>query len=95
MGGEMGNETYIDLLLVSSVLSPPNFILIEKDNFYTNLVSKKLVFLCFRGYLGEIESEKQNARIFHVPFFSHNQWCVKVSASNFCSPSCSGSEIRL
>ena len=38
IGGEMGNETYIDLLLVSSELSPPNFILIQKSNFYTNLM---------------------------------------------------------
>ena len=32
MGDELDNETYIDLL-VSSALPPPNFILIENDNF--------------------------------------------------------------
>ena len=54
---------------------------------------KKLVFLGFRGYLGEIESQKKKmVRIFHVRFFSHNQRCVSVSASNFCSPICSGSQ---
>ena len=38
MGGELGNETYLDLLLVSSALPPPICILIENDNFYKTLV---------------------------------------------------------
>ena len=36
---------------------------------------KKLVFLGFRAYLGEIESEKEKVRKFRIRFFSHNQWC--------------------
>ena len=83
MGGELGNQTYIDLILVSSALFSPNFTLIENDNFYTNLVFKKLVFWVFRGYLGEIESEKKEVRTFLASFFSHNQWCVRVSVSIF------------
>ena len=90
MGGELGNETYIDLLLVSSALST-KFHLDRKRQFLYECSVKKLVFLGFRGYLGEIESEKKKVRIFHIRFFWHNQWCVRVSASNFCSPICSGS----
>ena len=37
MGGELDNENYIDVLLVSSALSPPNFTLIGNDDFTTNL----------------------------------------------------------
>ena len=43
MGGRLGNETYIDLL-VSSALSPPIFTLIGNDDFYTNLVLKSWGF---------------------------------------------------
>ena len=38
MDGELGGETYIDVLLVSSALSPPNFTLIGNDDFLSNLV---------------------------------------------------------
>ena len=83
MGGELGNETCIDVLLVSSAFSPPNFGLIGKDIFCTNLVWKKLVFLSFRGYLGEIESGEKKTQNFHTLFFVHVQCCVRVGASNF------------
>ena len=44
----------------------------------------KLVFLSFRGYLGEIESEKKKKlKIFHTLLFLVVQFCVRVSASNF------------
>ena len=43
----------------------------------------KLVLLSFRGYYGEIESKKENLRIFHILFFVNVQCCVRVSASNF------------
>ena len=58
IGGELGSETYIDALLVSSALSPPIFTLIGNDDFYTNLVWKSwcFVLLRFRRCLGEIES---------------------------------------
>ena len=90
MGGELGNETYIDLFLVSAAPSPPNFTLIENNNFYTNLSSKKLVFLGFLGYLGEMESGEKVV-IFHRRFFFRAISGVRVSASNFCSPIRSGS----
>ena len=38
MDDELGDETYIDVLLVSSALSPPKFTLIGNDDFLTNLV---------------------------------------------------------
>ena len=42
------------------------------------------MFLSFRGYLGEIESEKDKLRIFRILFFSVNvQCCVRVSAAKF------------
>ena len=33
MGGELGDESYIDFLLVSSAMSPLNFTLIGNGNF--------------------------------------------------------------
>ena len=54
MDDELGNETYIDVLVVSSALSPPKFNLIEKRRFFYEFSVDKLVFLSFRGYLGEI-----------------------------------------
>ena len=44
MGGELGNETNVDLVLGSSAMSPPNFALIVNDDFITNLVLKIGVF---------------------------------------------------
>ena len=38
MDHELGDETYIDVLLVCSALSPPKFTLIGNDDFITNLV---------------------------------------------------------
>ena len=36
--------------------------------------------------------KKKRFECFMYVFFSHYQWCVRVSASNFCSPICSGSQ---
>ena len=69
MGCELGNEIYIDLLLVSSALSPPKFHLDRKRQYLYDYSVKKLVFLVFRGYLGEIESRKKKVTIFHTRFF--------------------------
>ena len=63
----------------------------RKRQFSHEFSVKKLVFFGFRGYLGEIESEKKRLEFFmHVFFFPHNQWCVRVIACNFCSPIFSG-----
>ena len=87
MGGELGNETYIDLLLVLSALSPPNLILIENDSFHTNLVSKSWCFWVFADISARSSRKKKKwLEFFMYVFFSHNQRCVSVSASNFCSP---------
>ena len=75
MGGELGNETKVDLLW-SSTMSPTNFALIENDDLITNSVFKKLVFLSLCQYL-KIESNHEHVIIFHMPgtFFclSHMQ----------------------
>ena len=44
MGGELGNETYIDVLLESSVFFQPNFTLIGNDDFFTTFVWKSWCF---------------------------------------------------
>ena len=43
MDEELGNETYIDVV-VSSALSPPIFTLIGNDDFFTNLMR---IIWCF------------------------------------------------
>ena len=58
-----------------------NFILIENDNIYTKLVSKSWCFgfspISRRDRVGE---KKLNFSYTYVlRFFSHNQWCVRVS----------------
>ena len=68
MGGELGNETYIDPLLVSSALSPPKLILIKNDNIYTNLVSKSWCFGVFAG-ISARSSRKKKLRFFIYVFF--------------------------
>ena len=67
-GGELGNATHIDVLLVSSALSPPNITLIENDDIVKNLVSKSWCFLLLslRGYLVEIESNLKHDIIFYM-----------------------------
>ena len=67
MGGELGNETCIDRLLVSLELSPPDFILIENDNFYTCLASKSRCFGAF-AEISARSSRKKKVIIFHVFF---------------------------
>ena len=68
MGGQLGNETCIDVLLESSALSPPNFILDRERRFLYEFSVEKLVLLSFRGYLGEIESGKKKMLEFFVYF---------------------------
>ena len=68
-----------------------NLHLDRKRQFLYEFSVKKLVFWGFRGYLGEIEFEKKRLEFFIYVFFSHSQWCVRISASNFCSPICIGS----
>ena len=38
MGGELGNQTSIDVIQESSAFSPQNFTLIGNEDFYTNSV---------------------------------------------------------
>ena len=44
MGGELGNETYIDVFLESSALSSPNFTLIGNDDIMGILRGKNVFF---------------------------------------------------
>ena len=92
MGGELGNETYIDVL-ESWALSPPNFIFIGNDDFYTNLVWKSWCFLVFAD-ISARSSRKKNPRIFHILFFVNVQCCVRVSASNFQVLTCNSDGAR-
>ena len=75
----MGNETYIDVLRVSSALSPPNFTLIGNDDFYANLVWKSWCFWVFAS----ISARSSKKLKFFMYVFSHMQRCIRVSASSF------------
>ena len=66
MGGELGNETYIDVL--ESALSA-NFHLDRERHFLYEFSVEKLVLLSFRGNLGKIESEKTKLWNFSCTFF--------------------------
>ena len=66
MGGELGNETYMDVL-ESSALST-KFHLDRERRFLYEFSVEKLVLLSFRGYLGEIESGKKKMLEFFVYF---------------------------
>ena len=81
----MGNGTYIDLLLVSSALSRPNFILIEKDNFYTNFVSKSWRFGVFAD-ISARSSRKKKLIIFHIRFYSACAVLCQGQCFQFSSP---------
>ena len=85
MGGELGDETHIDVPLGSLALSPTNFHLDREHRYLFEFSVEKLVLLSFRGYLGEIESGKKKSQEFfiYVLFIGHVQCCVRVSASNF------------
>ena len=93
MGGELGNETYIDLLLVSSGRSPPKFILIENDNFYTNLALKRCVLRFSRISRRDRVVKNKRLDFLRTParFFFESVACQGYSTSNFCSPTCGGS----
>ena len=87
MGGEMGSETNIDLLLGSSTLSPTKFRLDRERRFCYELSAKKLVFFCLRQYLVEIESNYKHVIIFHTVFFPAHAVmcqgrCLQVSSPN-------------
>ena len=75
MDGKLGNETKIGLPLESSTMSP---------NY--EICALKLVFLSFRRYLVEIDSNCRHARNFHTRFYLQMHLCVNVSASKFQSP---------
>ena len=64
MGGQLGNETNIDLLLGSSTISPTNLALIGNDDFITNLVSKSLLFLSLTPI-----SHRDSSRIINMSRF--------------------------
>ena len=53
------------------------------------------MLLSFRGYLGEIESEKKKkVRIINILFFVNVQCCVRVRASNFHVLACKSGGAR-
>ena len=81
MGGELGDETHIDVPLGSLALSPTNFHLDREHRYLFEFSVEKLVLLSFRGYLGEIESGKQNVKNFSYAFF-----CVCSVVSGLALP---------
>ena len=83
MGGELGDETYAGVPLVSFALPPPIFHLDREHRYLYEFSVEKFVLLSFREYLGEIESGKKKVENFHIRFFGHVQCCVSVSDSNF------------
>ena len=64
MGGELGDETYAGVPLVSFALPPPIFHLDREHRYLYEFSVEKLVLLSFRGYLGEIESRKTKVKKF-------------------------------
>ena len=83
MGRELGNETYIDVLLESSALFPPNSTLVGNDDFYTNLV-RKVGALKFPRISRQDRVGKNKAIQYFIHFFLlHVQCCIRGSASNF------------
>ena len=68
-GGELGNETYVDVLLESSASYSPSFILIGSDDLYTNLVWKSCAFEFSRISRRDRVGKKQTLRFFiHITF---------------------------
>ena len=68
MDDELGDETCIDVLLVSSALSPPKFTLIGNDFFFNEFSVDTLVFLSFRRDLARSSREKKLI-FFQMHFF--------------------------
>ena len=87
MAGELGDDTYIDVLLQSSALFLPNFTSIGNDEVYATLIWTSWCFLLvfsFRGHLGEISSRKNKAlRLFMHVFSLHVQCNVRGGGSHF------------
>ena len=79
---ELGDQTYVDVLIVSSELSPPKFTLIGNDDFLKNLAWISWCFWVFAD-ISARSSRKKKTRIIHTRFFLVVQFCVRVSASNF------------
>ena len=85
MGGELGNQTYIDLL-ESSALFPPNFTLIGKDDIYTNLLWKIWCFEFSRiSRRDRVGKEKKKNDIFHILFCEGAMLC-QGQGFHFSSP---------
>ena len=79
MGGEFGNETYIDVIRVSSALSPPNFTRSGTTIFIRFLCGKVDVFEFSRiSRRDRVGGEKTNI-IFHI--YVYSACAVVVSGS--------------
>ena len=68
-GGELGNETYIGLILLSPALSQTSSILIENDVFFRSECQKVGVVDISRIY-GEIESGKKTCIEFSLKTYT-------------------------
>ena len=88
MGGDLGNESYIDLLIVSTALSPPIFLLIGRNDFYTKFQVrlKKCVDACDFSRISErnrVGFQTRSSQLFYCTFVLHMRCCIRVRASDF------------
>ena len=67
MFGELGNETYIDILLEYSALSTPNFTLIRSDDFIRIKCGKVGSFEFFAVISARSSLGRKSPFNFHVP----------------------------
>ena len=75
MGGELGDETCVDVPLVSLALSPPIFTLIGNTDINTSSVWKSWYFRVFMDISARSSREKKKSRIFHTLFFAYAVLC--------------------
>ena len=83
MNDELGDETYIAVLLVSSALSPPQLTLIGNDEFLKYLRWISWCFWVFADISARSSRKKKSLESFAHFFFLNAQFCARVSASNF------------
>ena len=84
MGGKLGKMQLTSMVLLeSSSIVSTKFQLDRERRYLQGFCVEKLVLLSFRGYLGEIESEKKETSNCSYTLFVNGQCCVRVSASYF------------
>ena len=83
VGGELGTETNIGLLVGSSAMSPQFFAFIGNDDFITNCVLKSWCFRVFANISSRSSRDIKMSWNFNILFLLRMPCCVRVSASKF------------